>query len=249
MLRLLCLTLVLAVIVGKNTVVVRGHVLDMYYFPGNGGNRPVRPAVLFVPGDGGWHGLAVTIAQTMASWGYDVYALDTKRYLESFSSNTPLTDTSVMADFLQIAGWMTNGRHQSVSLVGWSEGAGLSVLAASADTNKKTFNGVVTLGLPADGVLAWHWTDSITNLTGRLPNEPKFHSADYIGRVSPLPLWMIESTHDEYVSVDTSRALFNAAQQPKRFSLIDARNHRFDGKQDELFKTLREGLAWIAAAN
>jgi dienelactone hydrolase len=229
--------------------VVRGHLQDIYYFPGTGGNVSVHRAVLSLPGDGGWHGFAVTIAQTVASWGYDVYALDTKRYLESFSNNTPLSETNVMADFLQIAGWISNGRHQSVSLVGWSEGAGLSVLAASADTNKKAFNGVVTLGLPVNGVLAWRWTDDLTYLTGQDPKGPKFHTANYIGSVSPLPLWMIESSHDEYVTVDSAKTLFNAAHEPKRFSLLDAQNHRFDGKQDELFRTLREGLAWIAAAN
>ena len=44
-------------------------------------------AVLFLPGDGGWRGLAITIAQTVSRWDYDVYGFDTRRYLESFSQN------------------------------------------------------------------------------------------------------------------------------------------------------------------
>jgi pimeloyl-ACP methyl ester carboxylesterase len=232
-------------IIGKNGVVIRGHLQDIYYVAGSGVRAPDKPIVLFVPGDGGWRGFAVTMAQTIASWGYDVYGLDTRRYLESSNRETVLNEADVIADFHQIAGWITSGQRRNISLVGWSEGAGLCVLAASAETNKQTFKGVVTLGLPESNVLSWHWIDNITYITGQAPNEPAFRSADYIGRVSPLRLWMIESTHDEYVPVAAANALFTTAHEPKRFSLIDARNHRFEGNQPQMFGTLREGLAWL----
>ncbi len=79
---------------GKNAVTVRGQREDVYFHPAAGGSKGT---ILFAPGDGGWRGLAITMAETMAGWGYDVYGLDTKRYLESFTSGSAtLAETDVM---------------------------------------------------------------------------------------------------------------------------------------------------------
>ena len=43
--------------------------------------------VLFLPGDGGWRGAAVSMARNILSMGYAVYGFDTKKYLEAFSEN------------------------------------------------------------------------------------------------------------------------------------------------------------------
>lgn len=67
-----------------------------------------------------------------------------------------------------------------------------------------------------------------------------------MSKVSPLPLQMIQSTQDDYVSVDSAKRLFAEAREPKRFALIQAQNHRFDGNRDEFLHTLRGGLEWIS---
>ncbi|MFI5173386.1 MAG: AcvB/VirJ family lysyl-phosphatidylglycerol hydrolase, partial [Terriglobia bacterium] len=90
----------------KNTWMIRGQKQDIYFIPGSPPMHSPHPKILFAPGDGGWRGFALTIAETMASWGYDVYALDTKRYLESFSGKTGLTVTDVPEDFSLIADLM-----------------------------------------------------------------------------------------------------------------------------------------------
>ncbi|HWR54794.1 MAG TPA: AcvB/VirJ family lysyl-phosphatidylglycerol hydrolase, partial [Bryobacteraceae bacterium] len=59
-------------------VSIRGVPQDVYHY-GSGGRH--RGTVMFLPGDGGWRGFAVNVAEEMASWGYDVYGFDTKRYL------------------------------------------------------------------------------------------------------------------------------------------------------------------------
>ena len=117
---------------GKNTVTIRGQQQDVYYYPATGPATSSRlnRKVLFAPGDGGWRGWAITLAHQMASWGYDVYGLDTKTYLTGFTGKTALKEAEVMSDFQQIAQWMTQGANERVTLVGWSEGAGLGVLAS-----------------------------------------------------------------------------------------------------------------------
>ena len=84
---------------GKNTVMIRGRAQEVYFFPAQGVRQQPYPKVLFAPGDGGWRGLAIKISQTIASWGYDVYGLDTKHYLESFTAESTLTVPDVMNDF------------------------------------------------------------------------------------------------------------------------------------------------------
>ena len=63
--------------------------------------------------------------------------------------------------------------------------------------------------------------------------------------MAPLPLLMIQSSHDQYVPLDEARRLFETAQEPKRFELVQADNHRFDGNHEEFFDKLRDGLQWV----
>jgi fermentation-respiration switch protein FrsA (DUF1100 family) len=226
---------------GKNAFDLRGQRQDVYFFPARGG----RPAgtVLYAPGDGGWRGFAVTMAETMSDWGYDVYGIDTKRYLESFTGKTTLTVNDVMSDFATLAGWA--GKGGQVAIVGWSEGAGLGLLAGAAEANRKFFSGLVAISLGESSVLGWRAIDNLTYITKREPNEPHFPSLPYLPKVAPLPFVMIHSGHDEYTPAETARKMFAAAGEPKRFWLIPAGNHRFDDGRDAFFQALREGLQWI----
>lgn len=230
------------------TWIIRGQKQDIYFIAGSPSTTSPRPRILYAPGDGGWRGFAITIAETMASWGYDVYALDTKRYLESFSGNTNLTVGEVMKDFKLIAEMIVKDKNERLTLVGWSEGAGLCLLGSAAPENKKIFSGLVTIGLPPVNILGWRLADYLSYVTKKIPNEPRFQSADYLPQVTPLPLWMIQSNHDDWVPVPTSRDLFSVAKEPKRFVLIEANDHRFSGNTTELFVALRKGIEWIPSA-
>ncbi len=208
-------------------------------------NADPSTRILFAPGDGGWRGFAVDIAGILANAGYSVYGLDTKRYLESLTGRKTLKEADVIADFAEMARWVQQGSAGRVTLVGWSEGAGLCLLAAGSEVNRKVFDGLVTVGLVESPVLGWRWVDNLTYVTKRHPDEPSFNSSDYMARVSPLPVLMIQSTQDEYVPIDVAERLFIMAKQPKKFSLIGAQNHRFDGNTAEFFRVLVEGIAWI----
>jgi dienelactone hydrolase len=231
---------------GKNAVTIRGQRQDVYYLPAR---APARdgPCVLFAPGDGGWRGFAVDIAQTVASWGYEVTGFDTKRYLESFTTRQSTLDPpQVMADMKSFGDWAAQVTRRPVIFVGWSEGAALGVLALAAPANKKVYRGLATIGLTQTAELGWRLADDITYITKKNPNEPMFSTTPYLPMIAPLPLFMIDSTGDEYTPAPVSKQLFAAARDPKKYSLIEARNHRFDGNRDAFFNSLREGLAWVA---
>jgi len=230
---------------GRNTLVLRGQPQEIYYYPGSGDPAASRGKVLYLPGDIGMFGLGATIAKTIATWGYDVYGLDTRSYLASFSGKSPLKEAEVMADFVRIADWMGAGKEEKIALVGWSEGAGLCLLAAAPEENKKRFPGLITFGLTEFPTLSWHWSDLLATMTSRIAREPNFSSADYMPKVSPARFLMIQSSGDQYIPVATAERLFSLAQQPKRYRLIQARDHRFEGNQPQLYQSIREGLEWI----
>lgn len=122
---------------------------------------------------------AVTMAQTMASWGYEVYGLDVKKYLGSFTSdNVKLKETDVMADYRRLAQWMANGKEEKIMLVGWSQGAGMNLLAGTPADNKKIFTGMICIGLTPECVLGWKFSDEFADAFKKMPNEPKFRSED-----------------------------------------------------------------------
>jgi len=227
---------------GKNEFTIRGELQDVYHYLG-GAKAGGRPCLLFAPGDGGWRGFAITLAKTMASWSYDVYGLDTKHYLASFTGKTTLKEVEVMEDILALAKAVTR-QERRVVLIGWSEGAGLLLLGA-AQEDKNLLEGLVAVGLGDSNVLGWRFMDNFTYLTKKAPDEPTFSAGSYNNRASPLPLVMIQSTHDEYVPVHESGRLFALAKEPKRFFQVDAENHRFDGNQENFFRLLKEALIWI----
>lgn len=230
---------------GKNPLEIRGVEQAVYLYPAPGQGVRAAPKVLFAPGDLGMHGLAITIAQTIASWGYDVYAVDTRRYLAGFTGKTQLTVTDVMSDFRQIAAWMRPAPTERIALAGWSEGAGLCLLAAISEENKRVFSGIVVFGLTETNALTWHWSDLLPSALRKHSMQPEFESLEFLPKLAPSPLVMIQSTGDQYVSVDAAKRLFAAAKEPKRFVLIEAQNHRFEGSQAELLKAIHEGLEWL----
>lgn len=238
-----CIAQTLPLRPGANSIAVRGVPQSVYYYPGGGGSAE-RPCVLFAPGDGGWRGFAITVAEQVAGWGYDVYGLDTKHYLESFSGKAALKETDVMTDMRILAEAVCGKRR--VVLLGWSEGAGLMTLAAAA-ASKEAFAGLITMGLGDRNVLAWRFADNLAHLTRKQPNEPVFSALSYLPRIAPLPMVMLQSAKDEYVGRDEANRLFNAASQPKRLVVIDARNHRFEGAHPEFFRQLRQALEWAIA--
>lgn len=232
---------------GLNQMVIRGQRQNVYLLPSALGASHSKGTVLFSPGDGGWHGFAITIAQQIAAAGYDTYGFDIHLYLTSFTTKQgTLSPSDVMRDYGELIRSVQPGNHAPVLLVGWSEGAGLNLLAAAAPENNSLIAGVVAIGLPTRSILGWRTADNITWITKKLPNEPTFASSDYLSKVK-LPFFMIHSRVDEFTPLSDAEQMFNLLESPRKFFVINARNHRFDGARDEFFSRLSDGLQWIQA--
>ena len=232
----------------KVDVPVRGKPLTLtIYTP----RSPARGTVVMGSGDVGWVGLAASMADELSEQGYIVVGINVRQYLAAFTSGqSHLETSSVPADYRVLFDAVKQSRRlvPPIIMSGVSEGAALAVLAASHPANHAWIDGVITMGLPPTAELAWRWTDDGAWITKRDAYEPSFAAKDVIGTVSPVPLYMIQSTKDEYVPKAEWERLLATARDPKKQILIDASNHRFTDKRPELSAAYTAGLAWIAQA-
>ena len=176
-----------------------------------------------------------------------MYGFDTKRYLEAFSQDgARLSGDQLSGDMRFLVERVGALSGKPVDLVGWSQGAAMAVAAASGSKPRQPVQGVVTLGLPESAVLGWDWKATLAVLARREPDQPAFSVKPLLAGVAPVSIWMIHGTEDEYTSPAVARKLFQVAREPKRLEEIQGANHAFDGHREDLYRTLKAGLAWIA---
>jgi alpha-beta hydrolase superfamily lysophospholipase len=250
-LKALCILLFLASPAGaasteKLDVPVRGKIVTLtIYKP----KAAPRGTIFMGSGDVGWVGLAVSMAEELSAQGFIVIGVNARQYLSAFTSGRDhLQPKDVPADYRLFADRLKEKQLlvRPVVLSGVSEGAALAVLAASDAKNHAWIDGVITLGLPATAELAWRWTDLWASMMKKNADEPSFTVADVLPAVSPIPVCMIQSKKDEYVTPAEYERFRAIAREPKQLVLIDASNHRFTDRRPELSKALAAGLEWIA---
>jgi dienelactone hydrolase len=223
------------------TLPVRGRPQSIrLYGPSDG------PPVIVSSGDGGWIHLGPHVADVLASHGYFVLGLDVRAYLTAFTTDAAtLRREDEPGDYRCLLDFALHGRRGSVILVGVSEGAGLSVLAATDSQNKPLIRGVVALGLGESNELGWRWKDALIYVTKGVPREPLFSASEIVSRMSPVPLAAIHSTHDEFVPLPEVQAIMQRAADPKRLTVVEASNHRFSSNLSVFDSRLLEALQWI----
>jgi hypothetical protein len=204
--------------------------------------------IILSSGDLGWAGLVVHVAEFLSARGYRIVGLNSKEYLSSFTTrNSALNPADVPRDYKALIDGIRLKSPTKPLLVGISEGAGLSVLAATDPSVRAAVQGILGLGLPDQNELGWKWQDFTIWITKKAPDEPSFMIEDIIGRVSPTPLAEIHSTHDEFLPLKQAKAMFARAGEPKKMWVIEAANHRFSDNRDELDRRILEALDWIRA--
>jgi pimeloyl-ACP methyl ester carboxylesterase len=225
----------------RDTVSIRAHQQTVSIY-GRRGGQPI----IVSSGDGGWIHLGPRVAEFLSSQGFFVVGFDARAYLESFTSgHVTLKPEDEPGDYKVLADWAAQGGSRKPILIGVSEGAGLSVLAATDPKTKTAIAGVIGLGLPNTNELGWRWKDAMIYLTHGVPNEPTFSTAALVDRVSPVPLAAIHSTRDEFVPLPEIQRVIAAAKEPKRLWIIDAADHRFSDRMAELERRLLEAIAWV----
>jgi len=222
------------------SVTLRGQVQTVHLY-----GPPSGDPVVVSSGDGGWLHLGPHVARALSARGFFVVGFDVKAYLESFtSSKQTLAPEDVRRDYEALAKFAGRASGKAPLLVGVSEGAGLSLLAAADPRSRDFVAGVVGIGLPNINELGWRWQDSLIYITHKVPREPTFSAAAFADRVAPVPLVAIHSTHDEFVPLADVQTVMDRAKEPKRLSIISACDHRFSDKLHELDQQLIDAIDW-----
>ena len=224
------------------TISVRGQRQSLHIYGTRG-----APPVIVSSGDGGWIHLGPHMAELLAARGFFVVGFDVKAYLESFtSSKTTLLPKDEPGDYKVIADFAARGTTRKPLLIGVSEGAGLSVLAATDPRTQTSISGVLGVGLPDLNELGWRWRDSLIYVTHRVPNEPTFSTAAIVNRVAPVPLAVVHSTHDEFVALPQVQKILDGAGEPKKLWVVNASDHRFSDNLPEFDRRLVEAVTWVS---
>jgi alpha-beta hydrolase superfamily lysophospholipase len=224
---------------------VRGRTLALSVY------RPAsapRGTVVMGSGDVGWVGLGPAIAEDLSSRGYIVVGVNIRQYLSVFTDGKQhLSVQDVGSDYYELRAVLVREQLlvKPVIVSGVSEGAAVAILAAADRRNHQWIDGVITMGLPPTAELAWRWTDVASWITKHDADEPSFAPNEFIAAVAPLPLFMLQSTKDEYVTEADYRRFEATAKPPRKLVLIDASNHRFTDKRRELHAAYIDGLDWI----
>ena len=244
MLRLLvlvCCAAVPAAAQSTEALSVRGHPQSLRIYGARGGQP-----VIVSSGDGGWIHLGPHVAELLEAKGYFVVGFDAKAYLESFTSGrVTVRPEDEPGDYKVLADFAAKGSRFRPILIGVSEGAGLSVLAATDPATRSAIAGVIGLGLPDINELGWRWKDALIYVTHGVPNEPTFSAATLVSKVAPAPLAAIHSTRDEFVPLSEVQRVLSAAREPKKLWIVNASDHRFSDNLAEFDRRLIEALGWV----
>jgi dienelactone hydrolase len=206
-----------------------------------------QPLVFFTSGDGGWSPFCADIAAHIAATGKTVVGFDAKEYLLSFgNSQRPVSPNEVTSDYHELISVAVRQPGVDLSarlvLAGWSLGAGYSVLVASDPIVKERIDRVVAVSLPIYNELAWKPSDALIYITHGTPREKVFDARQFVTKLNPVPIVILNATDDDTSPSRESQSLFNLASGPKHLYLVRASGHHFEGGEPEFYRDLDEGL-------
>lgn len=213
------------------------------------------PLVVYSSGSGGWHEFDGYVATALAERGMPVFGVSTHSYLKTFyNDNHPATFESVADDYLALikeARKIANvNDSRPVILAGWSLGAGYAPLIASDARIKPNVLGVITLALSRDNETALTVSHRLmSHLTGRTFG-PSFDVSQYLARVAPVPVAIIQAARDRTASPREAQRLIAAMGADQNstlrlFQVATGRTHSFAGGRTEFDQTLDEVVTWF----
>ncbi len=232
----------------RMTVFLRGKPQTVRIYDPPPGAPRRRVQVLVTSGDLGWWGISGDVPGHLQQQGYRVIGLNAQSYEVAFTGphGEQLQPRQIAGDYdtiMQAASVDTVFPPAFVS-IGVSEGAGLAVVALGQAGASDLCVGVIGLGLPMKTALAWRWTDFPSWITKAEPHEPEVATADFLPRLK-VPLVVIHSIHDEYDRIENVRAIVGTAAGPRRFIPVDAPNHRFSHRIQQVLALVDSSIIWM----
>ncbi len=213
--------------------------------PGSG----AAPLIVYVTGDGGWRGADPLVFRALVQWGYPAAGMEARDYLDHLGDlEQRATPRRLGVDYAHLLRYARRelglGAATGAVLVGFSRGAGLAVLAAGQAALRPSLFGVVAVALTdEEDELA---LDVSVDSEARSSPPAVINPYRLLPAVGTLPVVVIQSTRDSYVTAAEARPLFGPDTSSRRLVVIDSDGHTFGGARDHLLDSLRASLQWIA---
>lgn len=234
-----------------------GSVVLHTYIPQHA--RPDAPLVVYSSGSGGWHQFDDYVATAFAQRGMPVCGISMHSYLRKFyKTSRPATSDEIIADYRTLIDESTKvigvNQNQSLILSGWSLGAGYAALVASDPLIKPRVRGVIGISLTRDNEAALSLTNRLlSRLTGKIVG-PSFDVTEYLSRLSPLPVAIIQAGKDPRASPKVANGLImsvtrNRSARCRLFEVETAHTHSFSGTRSDFDQALNAALQWIIENN
>ena len=207
-----------------------------------------QPLLVYTTGDGGWGRKDLALYQEIVSWGYPTAGFSAPDYLDHLQEESGTTTPERLGrDYADIIAFAETNLGiepgAPVVLIGVSRGAGLEVVAAGQPRVRDRLTGVVAVALTREEEYV-RWYGRLPGL--HRPQKPVMVQVyEYLPLLDTLPIAVIQSTHDQFLSAPAAAQLFGADTPTRRFHPIDARNHSFAGARAEMYQACRDALDWI----
>lgn len=177
--------------------------------------QPPRSSVIVFHGNAGDRASRAPLARALADGGHDVLLVDYRGYAENPGSPS---EGGLVRDARAARAWVAARSNRPIVLFGESLGAAVAVALAAEQPSdalalRSPFTSLADAGrahypfLPLGLILKDRWS-----------------SIERIAHVG-VPVLVVAGTSDGVVPFEQSRALFDAAREPKRFTAIEGADH------------------------
>ena len=117
------------------------------------------------------------------------------------------------------------------------------VTTAESEAARNHLAGVVAVGLTREEEYV-RWYERIAGRPrARVPTMLEVY--EYLPRLGPVPISVIQSTHDNYLPAAQARTLFGPDTDRRQLHPIESRNHSFTDARRELYDEIRASIAWV----
>jgi len=205
------------------------------------------PGIVLLPGGGVKKEDKSKLASKLADWGYAVLTIDQRGigetggyYLnfeqdyEIFSKgDEPIQHLSVydaLAAF-DVLRQIKGVDNDNIAIAGESMGGRYALITAALDKRLKGVIGISTSG--------FHYKKTNAQYDNYMVSIDPDH---YVSAISQNWLLMIHGTKDKTISLNDAKATFDAANEPKKFFIVEGCGHGYCDKMDG---SLKESLGYL----
>ena len=217
--------------------------------------KPVTPRhtkylIVFTTGDGGWHGVSNEVLEHLAAQGYRIAGLSAPEVLRPLKRARRKMSAQEAAELLGAA--FTRLREDfavaasaRLIVVGFSRGATFVAFTAVHPDLQADLAGAIAIGLTRQADYIASIAPSASG--SRVQPDKRRRGLIYpaLKLYAHVPVAVIQSTGDRYVSAAESRDLLGPDTATRRLYTVQARNHRFGGGREQLIEDLDAALRWI----